>query len=378
MTATRRAALVLAATTAPVALALGRPSGLDAGFLAWAKEHQKRYVHEAAWLRAQANYRANEDLVGQLNADEADGAEYGHTRFSDVSPLEFRETYLPTAMDGAQGRLGGAAPALEAADLPASIDWRDLGVVTDVKDQSVCGSCWAESAVSNVESLWYLANRASMKAPVALSVQQVIECDPHDNACYGGFPRGAYQYVMERGGLATEAAYPYMVSRRTICLANQTFNETCGEHMCDDPPLTNSCDETCSDKAHPPFATISSWVALPASEDAMAAYVVQSGPVSVGIDASGGALGVLIPWLQFYKRGIANPRRCTTTIDHGVLLVGFGEEGGERYWIVKNSWGAKWGEQGYFRLHRGAGKCGIDQMATSAVVGERPATLLVV
>jgi len=217
--------------------------------------------------------------------------------------------------------------------------------------------------VSNIESVWFLHNRATMAGPMQLSVQQVIECDAHDNACYGGYPKGAYEYVIERGGLAAEVAYPYSVDGHTICLANQTYNETCGDGICDDPPLTSSCDERCSDRAqaHPLVARIASW----------------AGPVSVGLDASGGGMGVLFPWLQFYKRGVANPSRCTSRIDHGVLVVGYGEEDGARYWIIKNSWGIKWGEAGYFRLIRGAGKCGVATMATTAVVEHAQAELMI-
>jgi len=311
--------------------------------------------------------------VAGLRRAEEGGAEYGHTRFGDLHPWEFRHSHLPrSSMDAAEGLRGGER--LDVADVPtdppAAIDWRTEGAVTPVKDQASCGSCWAESAVSNIESAWYLSNKASMSAPVALSVEQVIECDAHDYACYGGYPKGAYQYTIEHGGLAADADYPYKVNGHTICLANQTYNETCGDGICGDPPLTNSCDVRCSDTTHKAVAKISSWVALPSNEDQIASYLAAHGPVSIGIDASGGALGVLFPWLQFYKRGIANPGRCTSTIDHGVLMVGYGEEGGKKYWTVKNSWGAKWGEEGYFRLVRGLAKCGITTMATSAIVSQ--------
>lgn len=337
-------------------------------FERWVAEHDRHYATEALHERARATFRANLAVIAQLGGAD-DGAAYGPTCFADLPPAEFRARYTPAAMDAAEGRRGGS-PA-ELAELPAappSVDWRAVGAVTAVKDQSACGSCWAESAVANMESAWYLAHKSSMQAPVALSVEQVIECDAHDDACYGGYPKGAYQYAIEHGGLAADADYPYKVMGHTICLANQTFNATCGDGMCDDPPLTNWCDLTCSDRAHKSVAKISSWVALPSNEDQIAAYLAVHGPVSVGIDASGGALGVLFPWLQFYKRGIANPRRCTSTIDHGVLLVGYGEEDGKKSWILKNSWGVKWGEAGYFRLIRGLGKCGIATMATSAVV----------
>merc|ERR1712046_568954 len=96
------------------------------------------------------------------------------------------------------------------------------------------------------------------------------------------------------------------------------------------------------------------------------AYLAQHGPVSVAIDASGGGLGILFPWLQFYKSGVANPKRCTKTLDHAGLLVGYGTDSGTPYWTIKNSWGEKFGESGYFRLARGQGACGVNTLATSS------------
>lgn len=360
------------AASASAAAARGAPTWLPRDFQEWAAEHEKQYGTEEGWQRALGAYRANEAVITELSADELDGAEYGHGPFSDFDGAEFKRQSFPGVMDAERGRRGpyliDAPLGGSGADGPEAIDWREQGAVTPVKNQGPCGSCWAESAVGNMESLWYLANKGSLKAPVPLSVEQVVECDAHDDSCYGGYPKGAYQYVIENGGLSGEADYPYDVAGKTVCLPNQTFNATCGDGMCDDPPLTSYCDRTCSDKTHRPVAKIHSWLALPRDEAAMATYLVQHGPVSIGIDASGGGLGILFPWLQFYKRGVANPRRCTTTIDHGVLIVGMGEESSQKYWIIKNSWGAKWGESGYFRIVRGASKCGMDTMATSAVL----------
>eukprot|EP00929_Paragymnodinium_shiwhaense_P024840 TRINITY_DN15177_c0_g1_i1.p1 TRINITY_DN15177_c0_g1~~TRINITY_DN15177_c0_g1_i1.p1 ORF type:complete len:389 (+),score=106.73 TRINITY_DN15177_c0_g1_i1:90-1256(+) len=341
----------------------------------WAREQNKHYATEAAWRRAATNYLASSQMIQKMNEDESDSAEYAHNAFSDLSPAEFAERLFPAPMDIAKGREGASVPDdVVVSDMPASADWRQQNAVTPVRDQASCGSCWAHSAVGNMESLWFLANKASMSQPVPLSVEQVVECDEHDYSCYGGYMKGAYEYTIEHGGLASEADYATPKTAHTICLPNQTFNETCGDGMCDDPPLTSYCDLTCSDKKHKSVAKIASWVALPTDEDKMAAYLAQHGPVSVGINAQGGFLGVLFPWLQFYKKGIANPKGCkkdtVTSIDHGVLLVGYGEENGQKYWIVKNSWGGKWGEDGYFRLVRGQGSCAINLMATSAVINK--------
>lgn len=346
--------------------AFAAPPWVPQEFRTWATEYGKKYRTEGEWRNAYKNFADNEKIIETLNAE--DGATYGHTRFSDMSPHEWKATYFGSAMDPVVGRAGGSDNALIPTSAPDAFDWRTQGAVTPVKDQGSCGSCWAESAVGNMESQWYLANKASMTAPVMLSVEQIIECDANDDACYGGFPKGAFEYVIAHGGLATLADYPNNFESKTICLANQTFNQTCGDGMCDDPPLTSWCDITCSDKTHKSAAKISSWTALPTDEDQIAAYLAEHGPVSVAIDASGGGMGILFPWLQFYKSGVANPKHCTKTLDHAVLLVGYGTDSGTPYWTIKNSWGASFGESGYFRMARGQGVCGVNTLATSSVV----------
>merc|ERR1712224_1001399 len=140
--------------------------------------------------------------------------------------------------------------------------------------------------------------------------------------------------------------------------------------MCDDPPLTSYCDLTCSASKKTKVAKIQGFQSLPSDEAAIAAYLAAQAPISVGLDAAG-KFGILFPWLQFYKKGVANPRLCQNkTIDHAVLLIGFGVDAGTAYWSIKNSWGTKWGEDGYFRLVRGAGKCGINTMAISAIAAD--------
>lgn len=348
------------------------PPGLPQEFQDWAKTYGKRYTTAAEWERAMTNYNANAELIAKLR-DEQDSAKYAHNEFSDLTPADFKVRLLPNPLDVTRGRQGAApVPDIEATDMPDSVDWRQEGAVTPVRNQGSCGSCWAHSAVGNMESLWYLANKGSMSKPVPLSVEQVVECDAHDDACYGGYMKGGFEYAIEHGGLSSEADYPTPKGTFTICLANQTFNQTCGDGMCDDPPLTSYCDMKCSDTRHKAVAKFSSWVALPSDEDKIAAYLAQHGPVSAGIDAAGKFLGVLLPWLQFYHSGVASPRGCrgdtSHSIDHGVLLVGYGEDKGKKYWTVKNSWGDKWGEKGFFRLLRGSGTCAINLMTGSAVV----------
>ena len=468
---------------------------LETKFNTWTLEHTKSYDTVAQRMKAMGAFIANEFKIQELNSNEDDSAVYGHTRFSDMTPEEFKGQFLGVqagAIDEHASSVGvTSASAEEQAVTPAAWDWRDQNAVTavrtftwelaaktkwvwsrfertsertnertertqpppcdigsnilssrqmtliamhdrkgcgratstfcppaglpglpdqptispfqnhnlmhlfvtlcvplpppflprrdnQVKDQSSCGSCWAESAVQNIESVHFLATTAansssrssSSAGPVPLSTEQVIECDPFDYACYGGFPSGAFKYVLKQGGLATQDSYPYDMNGKTICLANQTFNATCGDGICDDPPLTSWCDLTCSASKHDLVAKIDSWTRLDQNETMLAAYLAAHNPISVALDA-GGPLGALLPWLQFYKHGVANPKHCATNSpDHAVLLVGFGTDNGQDYWTVKNSWGQKWGEEGYFRIARGTSKCGINTLASTSVVSK--------
>jgi len=346
-----------------VLFALGATDRFDA----WVIEHGKNYSSAAHVAAARRTFLANEKVIAELTAMETGSAEYGHTRFSDLTPADFVSQYLTRMPEEAAGANMPPLPVKEMVDAPDAFDWRSENAVTPVRDQSSCGSCWAFSAVQNVESIAYLAKKDRSGGPTPLSVEQVLECDATDEACYGGWMQSAFEYVVSAGGLASEANYPYDVDGHTICLANQTFNATCGDGICDDPPLTAYCELTCHANRVAKAATVSSWHNLPSDEEQLKSFIASTGPASVALDA-GGPLGALLPWLQFYRRGVANPRHCSkTSLDHGVLITGYGTDGSSPYWSVKNSWGGKWGESGYFRIARGVGACGINTKACTSV-----------
>ena len=170
----------------------------------------------------------------------------------------------------------------------------------------------------------------------SLSEQDLVDCDHNgDQGCNGGLPSQAMQYVINAGGIESEKAYPYYAS-----------------------------DQQCKYNSKVPTkkvaATISSYERVSQDEDQMAAYLVKNGPLSIGINAQ---------WMQFYNSGISNPKVCNPAgLDHGVLIVGYGVENSTKFWIIKNSWGEDWGEQGYYRIVRGVGKCGLNRMVVHSVV----------
>ena len=206
----------------------------------------------------------------------------------------------------------------------AAIDWRDKGAVTPVKDQGQCGSCWAFSATGAMEGAYF--NKAFELN--SLSEQQLVDCATKEGnqGCNGGLMDYAFTYAKAHQ-MDVEADYPYKAK-----------------------------DGTCSAKGT--IATLSGYQDVTANDPVALSKALESGPVSIAVDASG------LAW-QFYSGGIVH-RFCGTDLDHGVLLVGQGTEGSTDYWIIKNSWGPNWGEQGYIRVQRkmdttGPGVCGEQQ-----------------
>lgn len=223
----------------------------------------------------------------------------------------------------------------ELSDIPKALDWREKGAVTAVKNQALCGSCWAFSTTGAIEG----ANAIATGELVTLSEQQLVDCDRLvDNGCHGGLMSNAYRYIIDNGGIDTEDDYPYKA-------VEQTCNEQReGRHV----------------------VTIDSWVDLPQGDESALLKAAALGPVAVAIEADQRAF-------QLYGGGVFD-EPCGTQLNHGVLVVGYGDEDGVPYYIVKNSWGGAWGDQGYIRVRRNVGDSGICGIAlvASYVVKKSP------
>ncbi|XP_072986783.1 probable cysteine protease RD19D [Typha latifolia] len=271
-------------------------------------------------------------------------AEHGITPFSDLTEEEFESQLTGLAVKGKSWYDGDpeypTAARMEVERLPSSFDWREKGAVTDVKMQGVCGSCWAFSTTGAVEG----ANFVATGKLVSLSEQQLVDCDHTcdavekdecNNGCSGGLMTNAYNYLMQAGGLEEEKSYPY-TGKQGECKFNR-------------------------DKIAVIVANFSS---IPLDEDQIMANLVHRGPLAVGLNAA---------FMQTYMKGVSCPLICPKKwVNHGVLLVGYGARGfsilrlGYRsYWIIKNSWGNHWGEEGYYKLCRGHNICGIDSMVSA-------------
>ncbi|KAH7524152.1 cysteine proteinase 15A [Ziziphus jujuba] len=267
------------------------------------------------------------------------GAVHGVTKFSDLTTGEFRRKFLglrrlrlPTDAH--------KAPILPTNDLPADFDWRDHGAVTPVKDQGSCGSCWSFSTTGALEGAHFLTTGEL----VSLSEQQLVdcdhECDPEeygacDAGCNGGLMTTAFEYILKAGGVEREKDYPYTGTDRGSCKFDKSKI----------------------------VASVSNFSVVSLDEEQIAANLVQNGPLAVGINAV---------FMQTYIGGVSCPYICGRHLDHGVLLVGYGSAGfapirlkDKPYWIIKNSWGASWGEDGYYKICRGRNVCGVDSMVST-------------
>lgn len=257
------------------------------------------------------------------------GAEYSHmTPFADWTPEEFA-AFNKLQVKESLSRSMESMDELDTSSLPAAFDWREKGAVNDVKNQGSCGSCWAFATVANVEGVNFLKTGKL----VSLSEQELVDCEKTDQGCNGGLPSNAYDWMIKnKVGLELESAYSY-----------------------------KGRDQTCSTVASKEVVFIAGWKKVSQDEDQIAAALVQSGPLAIGINAGP---------MQWYMGGVADPwdLLCSKTkLDHGVAIVGFGTDK-KKYWTIRNSWGASWGEKGYYRIVRGTGKCGLNTMVTTATM----------
>jgi len=288
--------------------------------------YNKVYQSKSEEAQKYEIFKQNMKKIHHLQATERGSGRYGATQFADISESEFRRKYLSPVWKKDTTLPEAEIPNVKA---PTSFDWRQHGAVTEVKNQGQCGSCWAFSTTGNIEGQWYLKK----KKLVSLSEQELVDCDRLDQGCGGGLPSNAYKEIIRIGGLEAESDYPY-----------------------------EGHNNKCSFVKSKSRVYINSSVAISQDEEKIAAWLAQNGPVSIGINAAA---------MQFYFGGISHPWKifCNPkSLDHGVLLVGYGVKGSEPYWIVKNSWGPSWGEQGYYLVYRGDGVCGLNTMCTSAVV----------
>ncbi|KAJ3694683.1 hypothetical protein LUZ60_000060 [Juncus effusus] len=315
-----------------ITTSLSPPVKLSDIFEGWINEHTKTYDSLEEKLRRFEIFKQNLKRIEETNK-QMRNYRLGLNEFADMHHEEFKSKYLGGLKRNFARKQENAKlddSVYENANyLPKSIDWRLKGAVTPVKNQGSCGSCWAFSTVAAVEGI----NQIITGNLTSLSEQELIDCDTTFNrGCNGGMMDFAFAFIIANGGLRREEDYPYLMDE-------------------------GSCEQT---NNHAKIVRISGYQDVQENNEYSLLKAIAHQPVSVAIEASGFDF-------QFYKGGIFDGP-CGTDLDHGVTAVGYGSSNGQDFILVKNSWGATWGEKGYIRMKRGTGKpqglCGINMMAS--------------
>jgi hypothetical protein len=308
-------------------------------FQTWMQAHGKVYSSDAELESKFNTYRSNVAFVASLNAESED-AVFALNKFADMTQAEFKQLML-TAKSGNRGVFVGARNVQTNVTLNGGkIDWRDKGVISDVKDQGQCGSCWAFSATEGIESADALAGRPLQE----LAPQQIVDCDIGgkwgDDGCNGGFTEGAFEYVVGAGGIETESDYPY------------TSGDSGEAGDCEFDKTKVAVSITGYQYAIPPCTSGS---CAHQDENGLLSQITKA-PISICVNAE--------PW-QFYSSGIMKHGQCDGAYadqDHCVQLVGYDQTASSSksyYWIVRNSWNSDWGIDGYIHLEIGTNTCGV-------------------
>jgi len=297
-------------------------------FNKWRQTYNKSYINILNLSNHYNNWFDNRDFVNNYNYN------YNNSNNNDAHYLELNSfADIHHSYWGYRPNLNSLLneqcfnhPTEELLNnsLPNAVDWRSHDLVTPVKNQGQCGSCWAFSAVGSMEGA---QSKATGKL-ISLSESQIVDCDVNgtDEGCDGGWMDGAFKYVIQNGGIDSEDKYPYK-------------------------PIDNSCQFNKSEVV----ASFSSFVDVTGGENGLKNALANVGPISVAIDASN-------PSFQFYSGGVYYEHMCSQTmLDHGVTVVGYNTTAnGTDYWIVKNSWGNDWGLNGYIYMSRNRNNsCGI-------------------
>ncbi|XP_022724353.1 senescence-specific cysteine protease SAG39-like [Durio zibethinus] len=303
-------------------------------FEQWLSSYGRVYQDASEREKRFQIFKKNVEYIDSHNADTSTKYELGVNEFTDLTNEEFK-----AMRNGYKMRPSNIIASLKTSSfryenvtaVPSTMDWRTKGAVTNIKDQGQCGCCWAFSAVAAMEGITKLKTGKL----ISLSEQELVDCDVsgEDQGCNGGFMDNAFEFIISNKGLTTESNYPY-------------------------EGVDGSCNKK---KAANSAATITSFEDVPSNSESALLKAVANQPVSVAIDAGESDF-------QLYKSGVFTGQ-CGTFLDHGVTAVGYGQaDDGTKYWLVKNSWGTSWGEDGYIRMQRDIdaqeGLCGIAMEAS--------------
>lgn len=295
-------------------------------FTQFIQEHNREFPIEEFFSRFNT-FKANKNLIDEHNANPDKTFTMAINHLADKTPEEMQamKGFFHNPADSESFKtvhfedVFGAANGVGEGD----VDWVAKGAVTPVKNQGHCGSCWTFSSTGAVEG----AVAAHTGKLFSLSEQQLSDCagSEGNKGCHGGSQPAAFTWIKKNGGITSEENYPYVAD-------SMEFTEPCKQ-------------------GQPSVTTISDFGMLTQGDEHNLLVGIQTSPIAIAVNADA-------PAFQFYSTGVVNGQ-CPPQLDHAVLLVGAGTEGGLPYWKVKNSWGPTWGDGGYIKLMRNARICGM-------------------
>ena len=282
-------------------------------FRAWRMRFHKHYNTAAERLYRRTVFMNNAKYV----KDHPDTAELNE--FADMTHEEFIRTHIGRDYEVPLELTNDSNPFSSIKSAPSSLDYRKY--MNTAKDQGSCGSCWSFCTTSVLEGVVNINKGVLNK----FSEQQLIDCDSSDNGCEGGHPQNAFQFIKTNNGLTYESNYPYEEQQGTCKKVTNKYTISNYKRVTD------------------------------GNEENLKELLNNYGPIAIGMDASTIAF-------QLYKKGtIFSDTNCKKLVlNHCVTLVGYGSNADGDYWIVRNSWGTSWGDDGYFLLARNKNNmCGI-------------------
>lgn len=301
-------------------------------FESFLEKFEKKYESVEEMTSRFHIFEKNLETIIEHNLDRSQNFTMAINKFTDLTPQEFKERHTGNLYFAASNTCT-VYKSSGTVNVPVALDWTEKGAVTPVKDQGQCGSCWSFSATGAMEGAWAIKN----KNLVSLSEQQLVDCSKKygNLGCNGGLMDNAFKYVIDNG-ICSEAAYPYTATGGKCAISCSTVTTVKG----------------CSD--------------VPPNNQVLLKEAVALGPVSIAIEAD-------TKVFQSYSSGVITSTSCGTNLDHGVLITGYGEENGIKYWKVKNSWSSSWGDEGYVKILRSdsvndAGICGIAMQPSFPIV----------
>ncbi|KAK9714558.1 hypothetical protein RND81_06G103000 [Saponaria officinalis] len=302
----------------------------------WMARHGRVYKHDTEKEKRYKNFKENMERINKFNYNGTSKSSYTlrANEFTDLTSEELRSTrkgsrsQLYRLDKILMNELNVSAFSYDGgqSNIAPFVDWRMSGAVTPIKNQGSCGSCWAFATVAAIESI----NQIKTVNLVSLSEQDLLDClnSPGNGGCSGGVMQDAFSFIAQGNRLPTEDEYPYRGEPR----------------QCIWPPGGDP----------PGSVTISNYKYLLQPNDFTALkQALNQQPIAISIDSSSFDF-------EHYGGGIFDGQLRMNYVDHDLLLIGYGiDENGVNYWLLKNSWGENWGEDGYMRLLMDVNQCPI-------------------